>query len=144
MRAIQLVTGLANHLTRHIDSGFLVFSYHYNMKAISGILIALVGVICYTEFKRRGVGSTISTEKVQELSSFSSTSSSAFSSQQKQQQGSVNEERMELLGEDIGDTTSKQQQEQQQQQRYLKTSMNINVNIEDQAIPLVPPTNATL
>jgi len=37
--------------------GFLVFSQKYNMKIIAGISIALIGVILYTELKRRGVGS---------------------------------------------------------------------------------------
>lgn len=37
--------------------GFLFFSQKYNAKILSGIFLALVGVILYTDFKQRGIGS---------------------------------------------------------------------------------------
>ena len=37
--------------------GFLFFSQKYNAKTLSGIFLALVGVILYTDFKQRGTGS---------------------------------------------------------------------------------------
>ena len=75
--------------------GFLFFSQKYNMKILSGIFIALVGVILYTEFKRHGIGNIGNDTKREEYNLKKSSNCSVETQIPK----ITSEENLTLLGE---------------------------------------------